>query len=174
MIKGYFIISILLIVDLILYLTNGISISGQFSDKILFWIWLIMTPILIVKYFHKKLAKLYLGVIGFLIVLSLLPMGIPFLTIIAFAIVNDSEKKIENYKMREGAKSVIAIPKIRLIKNMGIIEKEVGETEFYVVFKEGSYRLEEIEEINLIEESDSLNFEFRIGDQRTNRKFKNE
>ena len=174
MIKGYISISILLIVDLSLYLTKGISISGQICDKILFWTWLILTPIIIVKYFKEKLAKWYLGIIISLTILSLLPMGIPFLTITAFAIGNDFEKKIDNYKLREGTKSIIAIPKIRLIKNIWIIEKEIGESDFYVEFKENSYRLKDIEKIKLQDETDSLNFEFTIGTRTTNRKFKKE
>lgn len=92
-------------------------------------------------------------------------MGIPFLTIVAFAIETDNEKKIRNYRLREGAESVIAIPKIKVIKKMGILEKEIGETNFYIKIGENNYRLTDFDEIKLNKKGDSLSLEFEIGDQ---------
>ena len=174
MLKGYITIAILLIADLVLYLTNGISLIGQISDKILFWIWLIFTPIVIIKYFKKKWTKWYLGLIGILLILSLFPMGLPMISIISFAIENDDERKVENYRLREGAKSAIAIPKIYLLKNWGIIEKKIGETDFEIEINGEHFRLNEFDKINLSEEKDSLNFEFIIREKRTNKKFEKE
>lgn len=170
----YVILSILLITDLALYLFYGISLSGQLSDLILFWIWLILTPYIIVKNFRKKWSKFYLGMLILLLMMSLFPMGVPILTITAFAIdINGSaERKVQDYRLREGVKSVIAIPKINLIKDYGIIEKEIGESNFYIKVDHKNYCLENVTDIKLKEENDSLNFELKIGNQTTNRKFR--
>ncbi|MCC6725223.1 MAG: hypothetical protein IT258_11985 [Saprospiraceae bacterium] len=155
-----------------LHFTNGISFLGQISDRILFWTWLIMTPILIVKNFERRWARWYFGIIIISFVLSLLPMGIPFLTICAFAVETDVERRIGDYRLREGAKSVIAIPKITLIEEMGILEKEVGETDFYIDIAGDNFRLNDFDDIRLNEESDSVRLDFFLGNQSVMKKIK--
>ena len=172
MTRVYIVISILLIIDVVLHFTNGISILGQNSDRILFWTWLIMTPILIVKNFERRWARWYFGIIIISFVLSLFPMGIPFLTICAFAVETDVEKRIGDYRLREGAKSVIAIPKITIIEEMGILEKEIGETDFYLKVGENNYQLADFNEIELNEEGDSLRLNFVLGNQSVIKKVK--
>ena len=171
MLKGYITVSILLIADLALYLSCGISLTGQLSDKVLFWTWLIMTPIITFKYFKSSWTKLYLGIIGILIVLSLIPMAIPFISIVGFASGMDNERLVNEYKLREGSKSAIAIPKIYLLKQWGVFEREIGETEFQIEIGDIYYRVAEFEKIVLTEE-ENLVFEFKIGNNSATRTFK--
>ncbi|TXF81698.1 hypothetical protein FUA23_21925 [Neolewinella aurantiaca] len=172
MLKVYIVITILLIGDLTVYLTNGISISGQLIDKIIFWTWGILSPIVIVKYSKRIWVKWYLGLVLFLITLSFIPMGIPFLKVALFATEFNNERRIRGYRLREGAKSVIAIPKISLIKDIGVFEKEIGEIDFYIEIDENSYRLSEIEKIDINEEVDSVIIEFAVENQSTIQKIK--
>ncbi|MDW3652806.1 MAG: hypothetical protein R8P61_37350 [Bacteroidia bacterium] len=157
-----------------MYLTSGISLIGQISDKVLFWTWLILTAIVIIKYFKRRLIKGYLVFLGILLMLSLFPMALPFLSIFSFATENDYEVQIENYRLREGVKSAIAIPKIYLLQEWGFLEKEIGETNFTIEIDNQYYKIDEIEEISLSEEKDSLSFEFRLKEKSAYRKFKKE
>lgn len=174
MLKGYSIISFVLMTDFILYFTNGISISGQIPDIVVFWTWAVMTPIVILRYFHQKWAKWLLKTVGLFMLLSLIPMGIPFLTIALFATGTDNERVVQNYTLREGAKSVLAIPKIRVVKSIGILEKEIGETDFNIEIEEKFYGLIDFDDINIIEEKDSLEIEFVIGNEIEKRKLRKE
>ncbi|MEM6806127.1 MAG: hypothetical protein AAF696_32315 [Bacteroidota bacterium] len=81
MLKGYLLLSILLIADLAVYLADGISLLGQISDKILFWTWLISTPIIIFKYYQKSWAKWYLGSLFILFILNLFLMPLTLITL---------------------------------------------------------------------------------------------
>lgn len=158
----YTFITVLLLVDFALYLSHGISLPGQMIDFILFWSWLLLTPVLIFKKPRIPGMKYYALTLGLLIVLSLIPMGVPFLTIFAFATDfdgNDS-KLVENYRLQENAKSVIAIPKIEVIKPRGLIEQKIGEMEFWLPIGEQDYRLQEAKEITVREVNDSLEFNF--------------
>ena len=98
-------------------------------------------------------------------------MALPFLNVVAFAIENCDERKFEEYYLREGAESAIAIPKLRLIKKLGVFEKQLNETDFYIDFGEHSSRLGEIDDIKMIKEADSLKFEFKDRNQTIIRKF---
>jgi hypothetical protein len=67
---------------------------------------------------------------------------------------------------------VIAIPKITLIEEMGILEKEVGETDFYIDIAGDNFRLNDFDDISLNEESDSVRLDFVLGNQSVMKKIK--
>ncbi len=99
-------------------------------------------------------------------------MGVPFFMVVAFAIQTDVEKEIGDYRLREGVKSVLAIPKIRLIEEIGILEKEIGETDYYIDIAGEDYRLNDFDDISLNEESDSVRLDFVLGNQSVMKKIK--
>ncbi len=162
MIKGYLIITIILITDLIVYLFKGISLSGQLSDKILFWLWLIMTIIVAIRFLkRKKWVKWYLGIIVVLIILSLIPGGVPFLSLTEFATRINTERRIENYRLRSASIGLIDnISIIKVVRNMGIIEIEIDEMDFNNY--DENYSIYNIDEIRLLKEKDVIFFEFKI------------
>lgn len=162
LLKIYTFITVLLLVDFALYLSRGISLPGQMSDFILFWSWLLLTPVLIFKKPRIPGMKYYALTLGLLIVLSLIPMGVPFLTIFAFAtnLEGNDSQMVENYRLQENAKSVIAIPKIEVIKPRGLVEQKIGEMEFWLPVGEQDYRLQEAKEVTVREVNDSLEFNF--------------
>ena len=67
---------------------------------------------------------------------------------------------------------MIAIPKITIIEEMGILEKEIGETDFYLKVGENNYQLADFNEIELNEEGDSLRLNFVLGNQSVIKKVK--
>ena len=172
MLKAYIIITLLLLIDLFLYLFFQISLAGQFLDKLLFWVWFIFTIVTLIKFAKSVWAKCYAGLLVLLIFLSLIPMGIPIISLISFATNFDEERRVDNFVLREGAKSPIAIPKIYLLKNKGLFEKEIADLDYQILFEDAAYyRLEEFDKINSTNGTNKLQFEFKIGNKSVIREF---
>ncbi|WP_026977759.1 hypothetical protein [Flavobacterium tegetincola] len=79
---------IVYIISLLLLLANVIgdalyklSIAGYWSDRIMFWLWFFGTFYIIIKYWKKLATKIYFGILIAGIILSILPMAIPFFAI---------------------------------------------------------------------------------------------
>ncbi len=164
MLKAYLLLTICLLADFILYLTEGISLAGQWSDQLLFWSWFLFTIILIVKYNRKKWARIYAGCLVGLIFLSWFPMGIPILSLIAFATDTnpDSEIMVEEYSIKLYAESVIATPKLAIIKRNLLTERIIAKPVAYLEIDEKTYSFSDIDSIDLRQKADTLIFTFHM------------
>ena len=164
----YWGLTALLLLDTVLYLTNNVSLPGHWIDWSLFWCWFIMTFIVTLTQIKKRWAFGYSMTLIFLTVLSLLPMGIPFLTVVAFAIDprDNSIKLNSRVTLRETAKSVIALPTIEAVKNYYIFEKTIGTTDFNFNVNDKSYRLGDVETVREMtnDNADRLTIEFKFKD----------
>ncbi len=154
-----------MLIDLSLFLTFDISFIGNLIDRIILWIWFITTFYVVFKYIRKRWAKIYGGILIILIGLSLLPMMIPFLTTIGFALVNEDSIKIDNeIHIRETSKSVIAMPYISVLKNYWIFEREIGKTEYDFEINDDFFHIDDAKSIKRLPESNDkkirLEFEF--------------
>lgn len=78
---AYIALSILFIFSLFKFFV-GLQLRGFYTPKIVAWVWLISTIALIIYYWKNKFAKIYLGSLVGIIVLSILPMMIPFFAIL--------------------------------------------------------------------------------------------
>jgi beta-lactamase regulating signal transducer with metallopeptidase domain len=148
----YWTITTLLVADATLYYEFSISLTGYYSDKVLFWTWLVLTVIVVSTEFKKKWARIYSLTLGIIVVLSMLPMMIPFLSIIGFAFANDinsSYELVSPYRIHETSPPGPIIPRIQLMKNLGVLEKVVGDTEFKFQIDSTSYRLYDAKSIEI-------------------------
>jgi len=59
-----------------MYAISKMSFIGYWTDRILFWIWLFLTPFIIAVFWRKIWTKIYLGLLIIGLILSILPMGI--------------------------------------------------------------------------------------------------
>ncbi len=167
-IKIYIGITALMLIDLILYLTLDISFIGNLIDRIILWVWFLSTFYIVFKFIRKKWAKIYGGILIVIIGLSLLPMMIPFLTTIGFAIVNENSVKIDNeIHIRETSKSVIAMPYISILRNYWIFEREIGKTEYDFEIDDEFFGIDDAKSIKrlpkLNDKKIRLEFEFENG-----------
>jgi hypothetical protein len=85
----YIFLTLLVIFQACLYMLEGISFLGYWSDKIPVWLWLIATPIVIIKNIRKTAAKIYLGCLCGALVLSLIPFFIPAMLFFTFITASD-------------------------------------------------------------------------------------
>ncbi|HEY1193084.1 hypothetical protein [Flavobacterium sp.] len=122
----YVIASSFLTIDCLLYYFQEISLRGYYSDVVLFWIWFILSFTVIVVFWKKLLAKLLLAGLIIALILSILPMMLPF-----FALVNSmtslglyqNRNLNENYRAQIVGYSPMAYPWLEVIEKKGIFEK---------------------------------------------------
>ena len=126
---GYILVCTLLLTDLILNLRFNITLAGYYSDRILFWIWLTYTLMVIILFWRKTLTKIYFGIFIIGIVLSMIPMGIIFFG--AYLSISGKglifEKKLTSkYRLQVTSYSIMTkYSPIEIIENHGIFEKEI-------------------------------------------------
>jgi hypothetical protein len=166
----YWTITGLLIADAVLYFEFSISLAGYLSDRVLLWTWLVLTGAIISANFRKKWARVYSIALGIVVALSMLPMMIPFLAIIGFAFGDDRNASYELdslYRIQETSPPGPIIPRIQLIKNVGLLEKVVGDTEFKFQIDDASYRLYDAKSIEILsvdnDERVKIGFTFEKG-----------
>lgn len=122
------ILSLLLIIDLLLYGFQLISLRGYYSDVALFWLWFITTFVVIVLFWKKIMAKLLLAGMILALILSIVPMGLPFYALIlantplGLVINRDLNEK---YRAQIVGYSVLVLPWLEIIEKKGVIEKRV-------------------------------------------------
>lgn len=125
--RVYLILSLLLALDCLLYYFKFISLTGYYSDVVLYWLWFVTSFVVIVMFWKKLMAKLLLTGIILTIVLSILPMMIPFyawiLSTTSLGLLIDKNLN-ENYRAQIVGYSVMAPPWLEVIEKHGLLEKE--------------------------------------------------
>mgnify|MGYP001021358664 CR=1 FL=1 len=124
--RFYLFISVLIILNGCLYAFAKMSFAGYWSDRIVFWIWLILTPFVIIFYWKKLIAKLYLGFLVICLILSILPMGILFFGIILSGTGSGriNHFNLENIiRVQTVGYGVIGRPQIQIVKDGFLFDK---------------------------------------------------
>jgi hypothetical protein len=148
---------LLLIICLFFY---KFSFAGYVSDRIIFWLWAIETLYIIINYFKKKIIKFYFGFLISGIVLSIIPMGLPFAAIILSATgigLQFKEQINDKYRFQITGYSIISKPDIEIIENKWIFEKDKLRTKDYPQINDsttiGYY---DFKKVKFISENDSI------------------
>lgn len=124
----FLVLSIVLLTDGILWYYYGISLSGYYSDVILFWSWFFVSISIIVLFWKKILAKLFLTAMVLALVLSILPLALPFYTFI-FSM-SPAGLKLDNnlnekYRAQIVGYSPMMLPWLEVIEKRGLLEKKL-------------------------------------------------
>lgn len=126
--RVYLILSLLLALDCLLYYFKLISLRGYYSDVVLYWLWFVTSFVVIVMFWKKLMAKLLLTGIILTIILSILPMMIPFyawiLSTTSLGLLIDKNLN-ENYRAQIVGYSVMASPWLEVIEKHGLLEKRI-------------------------------------------------
>jgi len=123
----YAFISLVFLAEVVLSL-NHYSFSGYYTDKIINWMWLAMTLLIILRFWRKKVVKVYFAVLIFSVLLSMLPMMIPFFALVNYFSTLDDYQQIQLdkiYRIERTRRNVLDKPKVYIYKNEGIVEKEI-------------------------------------------------
>jgi hypothetical protein len=159
-------LTFLMVTDLLLYLNKDISLPGHLLDWLLFWTWAVMTPVVIFLNVKEKWSKFYGTALIVFTILTMLPMMIPFLTILGFAVTREDKRYriSDDMELQMVQRTVVGMPTIVKIKSFGFYEKIVGQTEFEFQIGDDFYRIEEAKSIRKLDNnsSDSVKVEFKF------------
>ncbi len=93
-INSYITISILFIFNIIIGFYDY-SFYGYWTDKVIGWLWIVLTILVIIIFWKKRIAKIYLITLCLIIFLSIIPMLIPFFGILYFFTTMGDYERIE-------------------------------------------------------------------------------
>ncbi|MDM1042640.1 MULTISPECIES: hypothetical protein [Empedobacter] len=82
--KIYIISSVVLILFLLSLNLIGLNLKGEYTYQILAWTWIIFTFYIVIKFWKIIYIKIYGFLLFALVGLSILPMAIPFVSILSF------------------------------------------------------------------------------------------
>ena len=126
----FILLSVLLVSDCIAYYFYQISLAGYYSDIILFWLWFVMSIVVIIVFWKKILAKLFLGLMIVTLILSIIPMGLPFYSFIlsmTSAGLKINKKLNQKYRAQIVGYGVMVYPWLEVIEKHGLLEKKILE-----------------------------------------------
>lgn len=104
------------------------SYYGYCTDKIINWIWLVLTVTLIFWFWRNKTTKIYFYSLLSFLLLSILPMAIPFFGILFYFTTIDDYQQIKlnsEYRIERTQQQVLSMSRIYVYKKTGIFEKNI-------------------------------------------------
>ncbi|SOD18362.1 hypothetical protein [Pedobacter xixiisoli] len=120
LIRIYLFISVLVVLNVVLYGFWQMSFVGYWSDRVIFWIWLLLTPVTAFSFWKKLWAKIYFWLLIAGLVLSIVPMAIPFFGILLSA---SGSGRLNHFNLENNIRvqtvgyGVMGRPRIQLVKS---------------------------------------------------------
>ncbi|WP_427875406.1 hypothetical protein [Flavobacterium sp. MMS24-S5] len=128
LLRIYFIIWTLFVMDCLLYYFKEISLRGYYSDVVLSWLWLISNFVIIIVFWKKLLAKLLLAAIIVTFAISIIAMMLPFYTLLLSSTslgLYQNKDLNENYRVQIVGYGVMVHPWLEVIEKKGLFEKRI-------------------------------------------------
>jgi hypothetical protein len=156
------------------------SYFGYYTDKIINWLWLVFTLIIINRFWKTKTIKIYFFSLLSFLLLSVLPMAIPFFGILFYFTTIDDYQQIKldsEYRIERTQQQALSMSRIYIYKRIGILEKnicrpvysEITENVLNVKSFENSFDEKElsIQEAKLVSaNNDSIGIEYKISNKK--------
>lgn len=126
--SAYMIMTMLLLVDITAILLWQISLAGYWTDRLVFWTWFLSTFAFLIVFWKSILTKIYLFVLILGVLMSIVPMMLPFYGILF----SSTGMERRSYYTPEYGKyrvqliqSVMSRPRLQIIENKGIVEQVI-------------------------------------------------
>ncbi|MFQ6601260.1 hypothetical protein [Flavobacterium sp. C3NV] len=157
--RVYLILSLLLAIDCLLYYYELISLRGYYSDVVLYWLWFVTNFVVIVLFWKKIMAKLLLGGIILAIILSILPLMMPFyawiLSTTPLGLMIDRNLN-EKYRAQIVSYSAMTPPWLEVIEKHGLLEKRILKSTDYQLMNDNlNVKIRTAKDIIFNQETDS-------------------
>lgn len=170
----YLAITVLFVIEIILS-WKQYSFAGYYTDKVINWAWLAMTVFMIIRFWKRKTAKAYFTLLLSVIILSILPMMIPFFGIVCYFSTIDDYQQIElndSYRIERTRPGALSKPQIYIYQKEGILEKKIYKTPYLEIVehviqnplkREPGQKDPQIQQAKLISSNkDSIGIEYQI------------
>lgn len=102
------------------------SYNGYYADKIINWMWLILSLIMIVRFWKKKIARFFLLSVIIIVLLSILPMAVPFFEILNHFTVEGGAQRFkldDNYRLERTRPYGLSEESICIYQRIGVLER---------------------------------------------------
>jgi hypothetical protein len=112
--------------------------QGYYTNKMINWIWLVLTISIIVLYWKIKFVRIFFFSLLTLIVLSILPMAFPFVGIVKYFTTIDDYQQIkinEKYRLEVTEQQPISMTRIYIYQKSGLLEKNIYRTPYDDIIK---------------------------------------
>lgn len=126
LIRFYFLVSALIVLNVIIYCFWQMSFRGYWSDRIIFWIWLIATPIVVMSFWKKIWTKIYFWLLVSGLILSIIPMAMPFFGILLSASGSGRLNHFsldKNFRVQTVGYGVMGRPRVQIVKDGLLFDK---------------------------------------------------
>lgn len=126
LIRFYFFISGLIILNVCLYLAAKMSFTGYWSDRVIFWIWLLATPVVVFSFWEKIWTKIYFWLLVATLILTILPMAIPFFGLI---LAGSGSGRLNHFNLENNIRiqtvsyGVMGRPRVQIVKDGLLFDK---------------------------------------------------
>ncbi|KAF2332659.1 hypothetical protein SAMN06265220_1021019 [Flavobacterium nitrogenifigens] len=128
LLRIYFIICALFVLDCLLYYFKEISLRGYYSDVILSWLWLISSFAIIITFWKNLMAKLLLAAITITFAISIMAMMMPFFALLLSSTslgLYQNKDLNEKYRAQIVGYSAMGRPWLEVIEKKGLFEKRI-------------------------------------------------
>lgn len=129
---AYLVVSLIFLSEIVLSFYKY-SYSGYYTDKMINWLWLAMTVFVIIWFWKKKVIKVYFSFLMLGIILSILPMMLPFFMLVSYFSTIDNYQQIQlddTYRIESARLGALSKPQIIVYKKEGILEKKIYTTPY--------------------------------------------
>lgn len=171
----YLVVTLVFLSEVVLNF-NQYSYAGYYTDKIIGWLWLALTIFIIIRLWKKKAIKVYFGLLVAGIILSILPMMLPFFALVSYFSTIDSYQRISlnnDYRIERYRPGALSKPQIAIYQQKGILEKRISKTPYVEILEKVVQRpsidipseeqKEPIQEAKFINaDKDSIGIEYKI------------
>lgn len=168
LLRIYIVLTIFLVLDAAMYFFYRISLPGHVSDWLLFWVWVILTAVVIVIYLIKRWVKAHtISYATFMVFATVLMVGPLRETLVSTFSERRARYKLnDRLELQEYSLGIMAPPKIIAIKSFWIYERIIGVTDCELEVNDVYYRIHDAESINLlsVQDTDSLRVAFKFPD----------
>lgn len=126
LIRFYLFISALVVLNVALYCFWQMSFVGYWSDRVIFWIWLLLTPVTTFCFRKKIWTKIYFWLLVGGLILTVIPMAIPFFGILLSASGSGrlNHFSLENHiRVQTVGYGVMGRPRIQLVRDTFLFDK---------------------------------------------------
>ena len=136
-------LTVVVICQAVMYIAFQISFAGYWTDKLLVWAWLALTPFVVVPRFKHRLAKVYSALLVAILILSMIPFFLPLFAFLTFVTANDRPfyaTVSSEYRIQEVSRSPMVGRTLEVVKKSGLIEQTWNLGPSHADFGDSIYR----------------------------------
>ena len=128
-----------MLLDIYLYLFYKISLTGYWSDRVLFWICFIATPIVVFVFWKKLVTKIYFWLLVAGLILSFVPMAMPFYAIVLSTTGSGRFNHFtlsNNIRIQTVGYGIMGAPRLQIVKDGMLLDQVLLETSDHLMLND--------------------------------------